>query len=65
MNKYEVSGHSGLRPEIEIKQMMEKEAMLKAKHDERMQAVCKILDTMPPEVCKRFLLEVCRKYIKK
>ena len=62
MSRNLVSGHSGLPEDVELKQMEEKANQNKKKRDEQMAIVCKVLDTMPPDIRRRFLLTLIKKY---
>ena len=62
MSKVHVSGHSGLPENVELKQMEEKAIQNKKKRDEQMTVVCEVLDTMPPDVRRRFLSALIKKY---
>lgn len=57
-----VSSHSGLPEEIEIRMLEEKAKRNKQKRDEQMNTVCSVLDTMPPDVRRRFLVTLIKKY---
>lgn len=62
MAKSSVSGHSGLPEDVELKQMEEKANQNKKKRDEQMAVVCEVLDTMPPDVRRRFLIALITRY---
>lgn len=62
MAKSSVSGHSGLPEDVELKQMEEKANQNKKKRDEQMAIVCEVLDTMPPDVRRRFLIALIMRY---
>lgn len=57
-----VSSHSGLPEEVEIRMLKEKAKHNKQKRDEQMNIVCGVLDTMPPDVRRRFLVALIKKY---
>lgn len=62
MAKSSVSGHSGLPEDVELKQMEGKANQNKKKRDEQMAVVCKVLDTMPTDVRRRFLIALITRY---
>lgn len=57
-----VSSHSGLPEDVELKMLEEKAKRNKQKRDEQMNIVCGVLDTMPPDVRRRFLVSLIKKY---
>ena len=59
-----VSGHSGLREEVELRMLHEKAEEKKRIEQQRMETVCGVLDAMPPQVRRRFLAEIVRKYVR-
>ena len=63
MSRNLVSGHSGLPEDVELKQMEEKANRNKKKRDEQMAVVCEVLDTMPPDIRRRFLSALIKKYV--
>lgn len=62
MAKSSVSGHSGLPEDVELKQMEEKANQNKKKRDEQIAVVCRVLDKMPPDVRRRFLIALIMRY---
>ena len=60
-----VSGHSGLPEDVEIRLFEEKRQRMIDLRNSQMEQICKILDTMPPDIRRRFLLEIFRKYERK
>lgn len=57
-----VSGHSGLREEIELRMMGEKAELMRKKREEQKKVIFGVLDKMP--YCERMslLADIVRKY---
>lgn len=60
--KTHISSHSGLPEHIELQMFEEKAERMRALRNEQKDAIRKILNTMPPDIRRRFLLEIVREY---
>lgn len=60
--KTHISGHSGLPEHVELRMLEEKADRMRALRNEQKDAIRKILNTMPPDIRRRFLLEIVREY---
>lgn len=61
--KDKISGHSGLRESVELRQLEGRYNRQKEKRDQQMAIVCGVLDKMPKIEQRRFLSELIKKYI--
>ena len=57
-----VGGHSGLREEIELRQIEEKAAKTREKRAEQKKVICGVLDKMPETERMALLADICKMY---
>lgn len=57
-----VSGHSGLRESVELRQMAEKVEKMAVKRKAQVKKICDVLDAMPGRERTAMLAEIIRRY---